>query len=90
MNVRLQKWDAVVAIYILVAFIMLIVPLPSWLLDICMAFNMAVAFTILFATMFTKEVLDMSYFPSIFFLDLSATFLKYRLYILRSPFIPKL
>lgn len=65
MNVRLQKWDAVVAIYILVAFIMLIVPLPSWLLDICMAFNMAVAFTILFATMFTKEVLDMSYFPSI-------------------------
>ena len=36
MNVRLQKWDAVVAIYILVAFIMLIVPLPSWLLDIFM------------------------------------------------------
>ena len=65
MNVKLQKWDAVVAIYILVAFVMLIVPLPAWLLDICMAFNIAVAFTILFATMFTKEVLDMSYFPSI-------------------------
>ena len=30
-----------------------------------MAFNMAVAFTILFAAMFSKEVLDMSYFPSI-------------------------
>ena len=65
MNVKLQKWDAVVAIYILTAFIMLIVPLPAWLLDVFMAFNMAVAFTILFAAMFTKEVLDMSYFPSI-------------------------
>ena len=65
MNVKLQKWDAVVAIYILTAFIMLIVPMPAWLLDVFMAFNMAVAFTVLFAAMFTKEVLDMSYFPSI-------------------------
>lgn len=65
MNVKLQKWDAVVAIYILTAFIMLIVPLPAWILDVFMAFNMAVAFTILFAAMFSKEVLDMSYFPSI-------------------------
>ncbi len=65
MNVELQKWDAVVAIYILTAFIMLIVPLPAWILDVFMAFNMAVAFTILFAAMFSKEVLDMSYFPSI-------------------------
>ena len=65
MNVKLQKWDAFVAIYILTAFIMLIVPLPAWILDVFMAFNMAVAFTILFAAMFSKEVLDMSYFPSI-------------------------
>ena len=65
MNVKLQKWDAVVAIYILTAFIMLIVSLPAWILDVFMAFNMAVAFTILFAAMFSKEVLDMSYFPSI-------------------------
>lgn len=65
MNVKLQKWDAVVAIYILTAFNMLIVPLPAWILDVFMAFNMAVAFTILFAAMFSKEVLDMSYFPSI-------------------------
>ena len=37
MNVKLQKWDAVVAIYILTAFIMLIVPLPAWILDVFMA-----------------------------------------------------
>lgn len=55
---RLQKTDAMVAIYILVAFIMLIVPFPAVLLDVFMALNMALAFTILFVCMFSKEVLD--------------------------------
>ncbi len=64
-NLKLAKTDAIVAIYMLVAFIMLIVQLPSFLLDIAMAFNMAIAFTILFVCMFTKEVLDLSYFPTI-------------------------
>lgn len=65
MHIRMRKTDAVVAVYILVAFIMFIVPLPAWLLDVFMAFNMAVAFTILFVCMFSKEVLDLSYFPTI-------------------------
>ena len=65
MNIKLQKTDAMVAIYILVAFVMLIVPLPAFLLDIFMAFNIAIAFTILFVCMFAKEVLDLSYFPTI-------------------------
>lgn len=65
MNLRFAKTDAIVAIYILVAFVMLIVPLPAGLLDVFMAFNIAIAFTILFVCMFTKEVLDLSYFPSI-------------------------
>jgi len=64
-NARLAKTDAIVAIYVLVAFIMLIVPIPAGLLDVFMAFNIAIAFTILFACMFTKEVLDMSYFPTV-------------------------
>ena len=62
---RLQKTDAMVAIYILVAFIMLIVPFPAVLLDVFMALNMALAFTILFVCMFSKEVLDLSFFPTI-------------------------
>lgn len=65
MNARMAKTDTIVAIYILVAFIMLIVPLPAALLDIFMAFNIAVSFTILFTCMFSKEVLDLSYFPTI-------------------------
>jgi len=65
MNARLAKTDAIVAIYVLVAFIMLIVPLPASVLDVFMAFNISVGFTILFACMFTKEVLDLSYYPTI-------------------------
>ncbi len=66
MNIgKMKSTDAMVAIYVLVAFVMLIVPVPSWLLDVFMAFNMAIAFTILFVCMFAKEVLDLSYFPTI-------------------------
>ncbi len=66
MNIaRLQKTDAIVAIYILIAFIMFIVPLPGAVLDVFMAFNIAIGFTILFVCMFSKEVLDLSYFPTI-------------------------
>ena len=54
MNERLAKTDAIIAIYVLVAFIMLIVPLPAGILDVFMAFNIAIAFTILFASMFVK------------------------------------
>lgn len=62
---KMKKMDSVVAIYVLVSFIMLIVRLPLPLLDFFMAFNMAIAFTILFVCMFAKEVLDLSYFPTI-------------------------
>ena len=65
MNGRLARTDSMVAIYVLIAFIMLIVSLPAVILDVFMALNIAVAFTILFACMFIKEVLDMSYFPTI-------------------------
>ena len=62
---KMKKWDAVVAVYVLTAFVMLIVPLPAGMLDFFMAFNMAVAFTVLFVCMFAKEVLDLSYFPTV-------------------------
>ncbi len=57
--------DVGIAIYVLTAFIMFIVSIPSWMLDILLALNISLAFTILFTAMFSKEVLDMSYFPTI-------------------------
>ena len=62
---KFKQADVFVAIYILSAFVMFIISVPSWLLDILLAFNMATAFVILFTSMFVKEVLDMSFYPTI-------------------------
>lgn len=61
----MKKADIGVAAYVLAAFIMMIVPVPSWLLDVLLACNIAIAFTVMFSTMFSKEVLDLSFFPTI-------------------------
>ncbi len=61
----MKKADIGIALYILAAFAMMIISIPSWLLDIFLAINMAIAFTVMFGCMFSKEVLDLSYFPTI-------------------------
>ena len=61
----MKKADIGVALYLLIAVAMLIVTIPSMLLDVFLACNIAVALTVLFTCMFTKEVLDMSFFPTI-------------------------
>ena len=45
---KLRIGDVGVALYLLAAFIMLIVPIKSSLLDVLLACNIAVAFTIMF------------------------------------------
>ena len=62
---KFQKADVGVAAYLLAAIVMLIVPIPSFLLDILLAVNISFAFVILFVSMFSKEVLDMSFYPTI-------------------------
>ncbi|MBO5033936.1 MAG: flagellar biosynthesis protein FlhA [Lachnospiraceae bacterium] len=61
----MKKADIGVALYLLSAIIMLIVPISSTLLDVLLALNISLAFTILFTTMFAKEVLDLSFYPTI-------------------------
>ena len=60
----MKKADIGIALYLLTAIAMLIITVPSVLLDVLLAFNIAISFTILFACMFTKEVLDMSFYPT--------------------------
>jgi len=62
---KMKKADLFVAIYVLTAFIMFIVTLPNWLLDVFLAINIGIAFAIMFGTMFVKEVLDFSFFPTV-------------------------
>lgn len=62
---KLKSTDLVVALFIMTAFLMFIVTIPSGILDVLLAINISIAFTILFGTIFTKEVLDLSFFPTL-------------------------
>lgn len=61
----MKKTDLAIGLYILAAIIFLIVPLPSIILDVLLAFNLAVSMVILFNALFSREVLNMSTFPTI-------------------------
>ena len=60
----MKKADLGIALYLLTAIAMFIITIPSQLLDVFLAFNISISFTILFGCMFTKEVLDMSFYPT--------------------------
>ena len=62
---KLKIGDVGVTLYVLAAFVMLIVPISSGLLDVLLACNIAVAFTVMFGCMFANEVLNMSFYPTI-------------------------
>ena len=47
------------------AIIFFIVPIPAFLLDVLLVFNLSIALIILFNCLFVKEVLDMSFFPTL-------------------------
>ena len=61
----MKKADIGLAVYILCAVVFFIIPIPSILLDVMLAFNISVSLIILFNALFAKEVLEMSFFPTL-------------------------
>ena len=59
------KFDVFVALYLAIAVVLFIIPIPAVLLDVLLAFNISLAMTIMFGALFCKEVLDMSFFPTL-------------------------
>jgi flagellar biosynthesis protein FlhA len=57
--------DLGVGLYLLCAVIFFIIPIPSMLLDVMLAFNISIALIVLFNVLYVKEVLDMSFFPTL-------------------------
>ena len=64
-KIKSTGMDLGIVAYILAAIVFFIVPIPAFLLDILLAFNMAVAIVVLLNTIFMKEVLDMAFFPTL-------------------------
>ena len=62
---KIKKNDLFMGIYLLSAVLFFIISIPSWLLDILLAFNIGVAMVVLFNALFAKEVLDMASFPTL-------------------------
>ena len=61
----MKRNDIAVGLYILAAIMFLIIPMSPHLLDFFLALNIALSMVILFNAMFTKEVLNMSAFPTV-------------------------
>lgn len=64
----MKKTDLGLGLYLLAAIVFLIIPIPNVLLDVLLALNIAVALTVLFNALFSKEALNMSSFPSLLLL----------------------
>ena len=57
--------DAIVAALILMVVVLIMIPLPSFLLDMLLALNIAFAVLILLMAIFSKKVLDFAIFPTL-------------------------
>ncbi|HNY13079.1 MAG TPA: flagellar biosynthesis protein FlhA [Candidatus Wallbacteria bacterium] len=61
----LKRMDLIVTIAVVAVVLMIIVPLPTVLLDLFLAFNITVSMVILLISMYTKNSLEFSIFPSV-------------------------
>lgn len=57
--------DIIMAMVVIMVVFMIIIPLPSKLLDIFIAFNITLSIVIILLTMFTTEILQFSVFPTL-------------------------
>lgn len=57
--------DVVIALAIITIVIMMIIPLPTFLLDLLLCLNITLALTIIMVTIYNVEPLDFSVFPSL-------------------------
>lgn len=57
--------DNIVTVFVILAVFLIIIPLPTWLLDMLFVVNIALSLTILLITMYIKEPLEFAIFPSL-------------------------
>ncbi|PKM68197.1 MAG: flagellar biosynthesis protein FlhA [Firmicutes bacterium HGW-Firmicutes-2] len=61
----MKAGDIIIGMFLIMAIIIMILPIPSIFLDLFITLNIALALIILFNALFAKEALEMSSFPSI-------------------------
>ncbi len=61
----IKRSDLALAIGIMAILVVLILPLPTWLLDICLAISLSFAILILMTAVFIRRPLEFSSFPAV-------------------------
>ena len=62
----IQKYsDVLIAVTLVMIVIMMIIPLPTALLDVLICFNITIALTVVMSAIYNEEALDLSVFPSL-------------------------
>ncbi|NMP23070.1 flagellar biosynthesis protein FlhA [Sulfobacillus harzensis] len=67
-NARAIMREGFVPVAAIIAILMLVIPVPPWILDFFLLVNIALSVTVLVSTMFIDQVLDLSVFPSLLLL----------------------
>jgi len=62
---KMKAGDIIIGMFLIMAIIIMILPIPSIFLDLFITLNLALALIILFNALFAREALEMSSFPSI-------------------------
>src|SRR5580704_10706780 len=62
---HIRKSDLGLAIGIMAILVVLILPLPTWLLDICLAFSLSFSILIMMTAVFIRKPLEFSAFPTV-------------------------
>ena len=62
---KYSVFNNMVSIFVLTIIVLLIVPLPTWALDMMFIINLSLSLVVLLTTMYIKESLEFSIFPSL-------------------------
>ncbi len=62
---KMKAGDLVIGMFLVLTVIILILPIPTFLLDVFITINIALALIIMFNALFAREALEMSSFPTI-------------------------
>ncbi len=62
---KIKPGDIVLGSFVILAIIIMILPLPTLLIDILITLNLSISLIILFNALFAREALEMSSFPTI-------------------------
>lgn len=64
----LAQRDVIFALAVIATLVILILPLPAWLLDVCLAFSITLSVIILLTALFIEKPLDFNAFPTVLLL----------------------